>query len=93
LPRTASNYSLQNTVRHALLLPTSREAKYKAKAAIETFCVRLGDVLQAAVVFLGTTVGLSIRGFAGISLVVTALWIWTAIAIYRRHKVIAPVYH
>lgn len=28
------NYSLQNTIRHALLRPTSREAKYKAKAAI-----------------------------------------------------------
>src|SRR5690606_11597439 len=31
------NYSLQNTVRQALFLPTSREAKYKAKAAIDTF--------------------------------------------------------
>jgi ATP:ADP antiporter, AAA family len=36
-----------NTVRQALYLLTSREAKYKAKAAIDTFVVRAGDMLQA----------------------------------------------
>ena len=55
IAENSTNYSLQNTVRAALLLPTSREAKYKAKAAIETFCVRLGDVLQAGVIFIGTS--------------------------------------
>ena len=39
----STDYSLQNTVRHALFLPTSREAKYKAKTAIDTFFWRLGD--------------------------------------------------
>src|SRR5579872_6305004 len=33
----STDYSIQNTTRHALFLPTSREAKYKAQAAIETF--------------------------------------------------------
>jgi len=87
------NYSLQNTVRHALLLPTSREAKYKAKAAIETFFVRFGDVLQAGVVYLGTMMSLSIRGFASISIFVTLAWIYVAVLIYRRHKVLAPIHH
>ena len=49
----ATDYSLQNTVRQALFLPTSREAKYKAKAAIDTFFMRFGDVLQAGMVRLG----------------------------------------
>ena len=31
----SADYSLHNTVRQALFLPTSRDAKYKAKAAIE----------------------------------------------------------
>src|ERR1700721_2555268 len=48
IAENSTNYSLQNTVRAALLLPTSREAKYKAKAAIETFCVLLGDVFRPA---------------------------------------------
>jgi ATP:ADP antiporter, AAA family len=81
-----TNYSLQNTVRNALLLPTSREAKYKAKAAIETFCVRLGDVSQAAIIFVGTQfLHFSVSGFATITLVFTALWILVAVALYRQH--------
>jgi ATP:ADP antiporter, AAA family len=81
-----TNYSLQNTIRNALLLPTSREAKYKAKAAIETFCVRLGDVSQAGIIFAGTRfLHLSISGFATITLVFTALWIVVAAALYREH--------
>jgi AAA family ATP:ADP antiporter len=50
LAENATDYSLQNTVRHALFLSTSREAKYKAKAAIDTFCVRLGDTAAALLV-------------------------------------------
>jgi ATP:ADP antiporter, AAA family len=81
-----TNYSLQNTVRNALLLPTSREAKYKAKAAIETFCVRLGDVSQAGIIFAGTRfLHLSVSGFAMITLAFTVLWILVAVALYREH--------
>jgi len=86
IAENGTNYSLQNTVRNALLLPTSREAKYKAKAAIETFCVRLGDVLQAGVIFVGTrSLHLSVSGFATITLGFTALWIVVAGALYRQH--------
>ena len=50
----STDYSIQNTVRQALFLPTTREAKYKAKAAIDTFFTRVGDVTAAGVVTLGT---------------------------------------
>ena len=56
--KTAENstdYSLQNTVRHTLFLPTTREEKYKAKQATDTFFVRAGDVLSAVLVYVGTT--------------------------------------
>ena len=46
-------YSLQNNLRQALFLPTSRSVKYKAKAAIDTFVVRGGDTLSALVVWAG----------------------------------------
>ena len=39
-----------NTARQLLWLPTTREEKYKAKQAIDTFFVRGGDVLSAAAV-------------------------------------------
>jgi len=88
----SSNYSLQNTVRQALLLPTSREAKYKANAAIDTFCVRLGDVLQAAVVFIGSSVlHFGIRSFAGVSLAMTVVWILVAVRLYRQPLQSSPV--
>jgi ATP:ADP antiporter, AAA family len=85
IAENGTNYSLQNTIRNALLLPTSREAKYKAKAAIETFCVRLGDVSQAGIIFAGTRfLHLSVSGFAAITLVFTAFWIVVAGALYRH---------
>jgi AAA family ATP:ADP antiporter len=80
----STNYSLQNTVRQALLLPTSREAKYKANAAIETFCVRLGDVLQAAVIFVGTALHFTVRSFSAVSLAMTMVWIFIAVRLFRQ---------
>jgi AAA family ATP:ADP antiporter len=86
----STNYSLQNTVRQALLLPTSREAKYKANAAIETFCVRLGDVLQAAVIFVGTELHFTVRSFSAVSLAMTVVWIFVAIRLFRQPLHSAP---
>jgi ATP:ADP antiporter, AAA family len=80
----STNYSLQNTVRQALLLPTSREAKYKANAAIETFCVRLGDVLQAAVIFVGTALHFTVRSFSAVSLAMTMVWVFIAVRLFRQ---------
>jgi AAA family ATP:ADP antiporter len=45
------DYSLLNTTRSALLLPTSREVKYHAKTAIDTFFYRAGDLLSTLSVF------------------------------------------
>jgi AAA family ATP:ADP antiporter len=51
----ATDYSLMNTTKHSLFLITSREEKYKAKAAIDTFFHRSGDVLSAILVFVCAT--------------------------------------
>lgn len=48
------DYSLLNTTRHALLLPASREVKYQAKTAIDTFFFRAGDLLSTASVLAGS---------------------------------------
>lgn len=87
----STDYSIQNTTRHALFLPTSREAKYKAKQAIDSFFVRAGDMLQAAVVFLGTMLAFSIRGYALVNVALVLVWIGLAVAIVREHRVLAPV--
>jgi ATP:ADP antiporter, AAA family len=82
------DYSLQNTVRHTLFLPTSREVKYKAKAAIDTVFVRFGDVAAAILVLLGVRqLGLGARDFALINVAVVAVWLLVVAAIARNHRV------
>lgn len=80
------DYSLQNTARHALFLPTSREAKYKAKAAIDSFFWRTGDTISGLLVFLGTQAALSPRGFATINVILVVVWLGIAFAIVRYMK-------
>ncbi len=83
----ATDYSLNNTVRHALFLPTSREAKYKGKAAIDTFFVRAGDLLQTGVVEIGTRfLALGVTGFAVLNLGLVALWVGLGVVIYREWR-------
>ncbi|HEV8413918.1 MAG TPA: Npt1/Npt2 family nucleotide transporter [Bryobacteraceae bacterium] len=81
-----ADYSVQNTTVHALFLPTSREAKYKAKAAIDTFFKRAGDVLEAGVVKVGSAFDLGIQGFAVVNLVLTLVWFAVAFGIARAHR-------
>jgi AAA family ATP:ADP antiporter len=82
----STDYSIQNTLRHALFLPTSREAKYKAKAVIDTFCTRIGDVLQAVVVFGGTALGVGAGGFSWLNVGLTAAWLAVATQIAKEHR-------
>ena len=50
------DYSLLNTTRSALLLPTTRDEKYQAKTAIDTLFYRAGDLLSTLGVFIGLQV-------------------------------------
>jgi AAA family ATP:ADP antiporter len=87
IAENSTDYSLMNTVKQALFLVTSREAKYKAKAAIDTFFVRAGDVLQALTVFVGTTyLALKLESFAMINVVVASVWIILSFLTIREHK-------
>ncbi len=87
-----SDYSLENTVRQTLFLPTARAVKYKAKAAIDTFVVRVGDSGSAVVIWFGLHVlGLGVRGLAISNMVLVALWLGLAAGIARRHRALARV--
>jgi AAA family ATP:ADP antiporter len=69
------DYSLGNTTKQALWLPTSREAKYKAKQAVDSFFVRMGDVLQAGVVFAGERLALAVPAFAAVNVALAGVWL------------------
>jgi ATP:ADP antiporter, AAA family len=81
----STDYSIQNTARHALFLPTSREAKYKAKAAIDTFFWRVGDMLQGAFVLAGTWLAFSARQYAWVNIALVCVWLMLIVGIYREH--------
>ena len=90
MAENATDYSLQNTVRNVLFLPTSREEKYKAKQAIDSFFVRAGDVLSAGLVFVGAgLLELGTRQFALANLALVLVWLVLALRVGREHARLA----
>src|SRR5438552_3839956 len=85
----STDYSLQNTARQALFLPTSREVKYKAKAAIDTFFVRIGDLLSMGIVFLSVQLSLSTRALSSVNVLMIMVWLFLVFGIGRRYKILS----
>ncbi len=83
-------YSLTNTLRQALFLPTTPSQTYEGKTTIETFFWRFGDVLQAGMVWLGTTwLAMDAAAFALLNVVLAAFWVAVAVAIGREYRRLA----
>ncbi len=87
--KTAENsldYSLNNTMRNMLWLPTTRRMKYLAKQVVDSFFARLGDVGSALGVFLLVDkADLGVRGIAGMNMVLIGVWIFVAWRIVREN--------
>jgi AAA family ATP:ADP antiporter len=71
----ATDYSVQNTAQNALFLIVPRAAKYKAKAVVDSFLYRSGDVCAAGAIFLGSHLGVKARGFAALNVVLCCIWL------------------
>ena len=88
--KTAENstdYSLNNTARQMLFLPTTREQKYKAKVAIDSFFVRAGDVLSAGLIYAGLHwLSFTITQFAIVNLVLVVMWLALAFLVGRDNQ-------
>ena len=89
IAENACDYSLYNTTKQALWLPTTREAKYNAKAAIDTFLVRAGDMLSSVPVLIGAWLGFRILHFAVITIALIGLWLFVVsrLGTENRHRV------
>ena len=85
--KTAENstdYSVMNTTRALVWLPTTRAEKYAAKQTIDTFFVRVGDVLSAGLVFVGTQwLQFHTQQFAYANLVLVGLWMGVGVLVLR----------
>jgi AAA family ATP:ADP antiporter len=82
----ACDYSLYNTTKQALWLPTTREQKYNAKMAIDTFLVRFGDFISGLAVGVGIGAGFGPKTFALVNLAMIAIWGAAAWIIGRENE-------
>lgn len=88
--KTAENstsYSINNTAKQVLWLPTTTEMKYKAKPAIETFVVRLGDGFAALTVLIGVRwYALTLQSLFLFNVVLAVLWLVVAGVVVREYQ-------
>ena len=76
-----------NTAKQLLWLPTTREEKYKAKQAVDSFFVRFGDLVSAVVVFVGTTwLAFDVRGFALLNVGIVLVWLVVAVVLVKENR-------
>jgi AAA family ATP:ADP antiporter len=87
IAENSTDYSIMNTGKAMLWLPTSREEKYKAKQTVDTFFVRFGDFIAALVFIAGTTsLGFGIRTVAGINVGVVLVWLSLTFFVLKNHR-------
>lgn len=78
-------YSLQDTTRHALFLVASRAEKFVGKTAVDTVAVRLGSIMSATMVYVGSRLDWSISTFATINVLAALAWLGFVFAIGKEH--------
>lgn len=81
-----TEYSVQTTGLNALYLVVSRDAKYKAKAVIDTLVVRAGDVCSAGAIWIGVHHGVHVRGFAALNFLLAVVWFTVALRVRALHR-------
>jgi AAA family ATP:ADP antiporter len=87
IAENSTDYSINNTARNVLWLPTTSEMKFKCKPAIDTILVRLGDGFAAATVWFGTNViALSNQGYASLNVALVLVWLGASIVLIREHR-------
>jgi AAA family ATP:ADP antiporter len=87
IAENSTDYSLHNTAKQVLWLPTTTDVKYRAKAAVDTLFVRAGDGLAAATAFVGLNVlALPLRGMFAVNVGLVALWLAVAVVVAREHR-------
>ena len=94
IAENATDYSINNTASQVLWLPTTAEMKFKAKPAIATFCVRLGDGLAALTVLVGVQLlALSTRSFFLLNAGLVVAWLFVSFLLLAEHRRITGEQH
>ena len=87
IAENANDYSIYNAAKQALWLPTTREQKYVAKQAIDTFVVRAGDLISGGVVYVGSELlSFSRTKFTMLNVVLGVLFLLVVVRMGKEHK-------
>jgi AAA family ATP:ADP antiporter len=87
IAESSTAYSINNTAQQVLWLPATAEMKYKAKPAIDTFMVRVGDGLAALTVFLGVRLlAVSTRSLFLFNVILAAVWLLAGVFVVRENR-------
>ena len=88
IAENATNYSIDNTARQVIWLPTTTEMKYWTKPAIDSLFLRLGDGMAALTILVGLQLlHLPTRHLALVNVALVGCWLSAAVVIvleYRR---------
>jgi AAA family ATP:ADP antiporter len=85
IAENATDYSLYNTTKQALWLPTNREQKYNAKMTIDSFVVRIGDLVASGASLAFIALGFGVRTYAIVNIGFVALWLVVVIVLGREN--------
>jgi AAA family ATP:ADP antiporter len=87
IAENATDYSINNTARHVLWVPTSAEIKYKGKPTIDTLFVRIGDGIAALTVLVGVQVlQLPVAAYFVLNVGLVLVWFGFAMVVVREHR-------
>jgi AAA family ATP:ADP antiporter len=90
IAENATDYSVNNTARHVLWLPTTAEMTYKGKPAIDSLFVRAGDGLAALTVLVGVQVlALSTRAYFVFNVALIFFWFIGALWVIREYRILS----
>jgi len=87
IAENATNYSIDNTARQVIWLPTTTEMKYWTKPAMDSLFLRLGDGMAALTILVGLQLlGLSTGTLALVNVALVGCWLCAAVVIVREYR-------
>jgi AAA family ATP:ADP antiporter len=87
IAENSTDYSINNTARNVLWLPTTSEMKYKGKPTVDTFFVRIGDGMAALTVLVGVQLlTLTTAMFSVLNIALVAVWLVVSGLVIREHR-------
>jgi ATP:ADP antiporter, AAA family len=84
IAENGSDYSVMNTARSMLFLPTTEEEKWRARQVVDTIVVRFGDVLSFMLVASFALAGLPASGLVWVNLLLVVGWGVAALKVHHR---------